>query len=101
MPQKYRDPERRNGHGAPHLKTCYACKLRVPEEMDMGYSVPCSDLHTRCIRCGWPVANAVMHESGLCELCMGFRSRRNYQRRSTEDCNDVLELNAHSKLKKV
>lgn len=87
MSRTHRDPDRRSGLGTPHLKTCYACSFRIPEELDMGPEIPCSELHTRCMRCKWPVATSVMSESGMCEICMGFRGRRNYQRRTSLDAD--------------
>ena len=55
-------------------RICETCHLPIPEEQ---HSVPCSEHHIRCIRCGWPVAKygvrkqRMIDEDGICNLCKG------------------------------
>lgn len=75
--------KRRKGTGTEHLEVCTSCGYRIPQESDTykGLLIPCSSYHVRCVRCGWPVAKAVISPDGICVQCMDERERRNYHRR--------------------
>ena len=52
---------------------CETCGLAVPDisKRINPFNVSCSKDHIRCIRCGWPVANIMIDEDEVCELCKG------------------------------
>lgn len=58
-------------------KRCPTCQLPVPistEEYETilpGLTVPCSEFHVRCERCGWPVAKSMIVDLPLCLECAG------------------------------
>lgn len=61
----------------PYYKICETCGLPVPDlskRIDP-FNIPCSDLHIRCIRCGWPFAKAIADEDipDVCRQCRGKR----------------------------
>lgn len=53
-------------------KICETCGFPIPNVRSIDpHTVPCSDNHIRCIRCGWPVAKSMIDEDEMCDLCKG------------------------------
>lgn len=50
---------------------CDKCDLPIPDKRADPHTIPCSEYHIRCLRCGWPVAKSVMDEDEVCKLCKG------------------------------
>lgn len=56
---------------SPHMEKCTACGFKVPESYIIHdhEKIPCSEYHTRCARCRFPVANTLISLRGLCNAC--------------------------------
>jgi len=54
-----------------YRKLCETCGLPIPDltkKIDP-FTIPCSILHVRCLRCGWPVAKNLIDEDEICDTC--------------------------------
>jgi hypothetical protein len=51
---------------------CDKCNLPIPKD-ENPFSIPCSEYHIRCPRCGWPVAKNIMGEEKICPTCRGTK----------------------------
>lgn len=56
--------------GMPHER-CKTCNLPIPTEKVSPFSIPCSEGHIRCLRCGWPVAKEMIEVDEVCDICRG------------------------------
>lgn len=55
-------------------KICDTCGWPIPEVRKFDpNSIPCSNSHIRCLRCGWPVAKGYIDEDEICDLCKGVK----------------------------
>jgi len=52
---------------------CPTCHLPI---IQIGLQVPCSTSHSRCLRCGWPVAKQIMPIDEICQMCRNVKSEQ-------------------------